>query len=320
MMLYNDEMWRRPEGWGGLLRSLELCSAVALANSGQRLRCLPLWPPELMRSKRIYVCPDGVDPELFRYSPMPHRHRGEPLVVGWAGSSTRRWHRQNKGLDLIHEAVAKLRGRVELRLADREGEYIPHERMPAWYSSIDVYVCMSACEGTPNPILEASACGRPWISTEVGIVPDLLADSVELRGEGTPCGWMVGRDPDQLADTLWLAWQQRERLAAMGLAGRRVIERRWTFGLLTRIRRFSSVSEFEEITKQQEAAEIKNTYELAILLFSNVFSKELLERSIKEAKALKYADGSEEERKRLRLIKTLQGIADFLTQKVEHSN
>ena len=90
-----------------------------------------------------------------------------------------------------------------------------------------------------------------------------------------------------------------------------VIERRWTFGLLHRIRTFSSVSEFEEITKQQKAAEIKNTYELTNLLFSNVFSKELLERSIKEAKALKYADGSGEERKRLRLIKTLQGIADF---------
>jgi len=90
-----------------------------------------------------------------------------------------------------------------------------------------------------------------------------------------------------------------------------VIERRWTFGLLQRIRTFSIVSEFEEIAKQQKAAEIKNTYELTILRFSNFFSKELLERSIKEAKALKYADGSGEERKRLRLIKTLQGIADF---------
>jgi len=93
-----------------------------------------------------------------------------------------------------------------------------------------------------------------------------------------------------------------------------VIERRWTFGLLSRTRIFSGVSEagFEEIVKQREAVEIKNTYELAIFLFPNIFSKKLLERSIKEAKALKYADGSEEERKRLRLIKTLQGIADFL--------
>lgn len=101
-----------------------------------------------------------------------------------------------------------------------------------------------------------------------------------------------------------------------------VIERQWTFGLLTRTRTFSGVSdtEIKEIIKQQESAEITSTYELATLIFGSIFTKELLEEWIEEAKALKYASGSEEERKRLRLIELLQGISDFLKQKGKHSN
>lgn len=44
--------------------------------------------------------------------------------------------------------------------------------MPDYYSKIDVLVCSSMIEGTPNPILEAMACGVPVVSTDVGIVPE----------------------------------------------------------------------------------------------------------------------------------------------------
>jgi len=52
--------------------------------------------------------------------------------------------------------------------------YIPHTEMVNCYSKIDLYVCTSKIEGTPNPILEAMACGVPIISTDVGIVPQVL--------------------------------------------------------------------------------------------------------------------------------------------------
>jgi glycosyltransferase involved in cell wall biosynthesis len=51
---------------------------------------------------------------------------------------------------------------------------IPHNKMVEYYSKIDVLVCSSKCEGTPNPVLEAMACGVPVISTKVGIVPEAL--------------------------------------------------------------------------------------------------------------------------------------------------
>ncbi|MDM1674149.1 glycosyltransferase, partial [Escherichia coli] len=43
-------------------------------------------------------------------------------------------------------------------------------------SQIDVYVCPSKIEGTPNPVLESMACGVPVISTDVGVVNDAFGD------------------------------------------------------------------------------------------------------------------------------------------------
>src|SRR5262249_30867749 len=41
---------------------------------------------------------------------------------------------------------------------------------------LDVYVCASISEGTPNPCLEAAACGVPVITTPVGNMPELIED------------------------------------------------------------------------------------------------------------------------------------------------
>lgn len=48
--------------------------------------------------------------------------------------------------------------------------------MPDYYSKIDVLVCTSKIEGTPNPVLEAMACGVPVISTDVGVVPQVFGE------------------------------------------------------------------------------------------------------------------------------------------------
>ena len=93
------------------------------------------------------------------------------------------------------------------------------------------------------------------------------------------------------------------------------IERRWTFGI-PRMRIFSgaSLAEAKDKTKAQKLAEIKNTYELAILLFPNHFSKKLLQKYIEDTNKLKYPDDSEEERKRLKLLEIFQGMLDTLSQ------
>jgi hypothetical protein len=48
--------------------------------------------------------------------------------------------------------------------------------MPAYYNSLDIFLCASDIEGTPNTVLEAMACGLPIISTNVGIVPEVFGE------------------------------------------------------------------------------------------------------------------------------------------------
>ena len=64
--------------------------------------------------------------------------------------------------------------RLERKFADRKVEFIAHASMPDYYAGIDVLICTSKIEGTPNPVLEAMACGVPVITTDVGIVPEAL--------------------------------------------------------------------------------------------------------------------------------------------------
>ena len=125
------------------------------------------------------VIEDGVDLTLFqparldRFLDIEQRE----VIIGWAGNS--KWAStlgDFKGVDtILVPAVEELRREglpVRLHLADRQHKHIPHSQMPGYYNEIDVYVCTSKIEGTPNPVLEAMACGVPIVSTDVGVVSD----------------------------------------------------------------------------------------------------------------------------------------------------
>ncbi|HWM85906.1 MAG TPA: glycosyltransferase family 4 protein [Kofleriaceae bacterium] len=71
----------------------------------------------------------------------------------------------------------------------------PHEEVPRWMAAADIVVLPSWHEGTPNVVIEALACGRRVIATDVGGVPDLITSP--LLGELVPA-----RQPDALAAAL----------------------------------------------------------------------------------------------------------------------
>lgn len=128
------------------------------------------------------VVQDGVDLSLFRPRGLGRLEDGgkRSLVLGWVGDS--RWgadvEKDSKGLHTVVKPAIEALGReglaVELHIADGANNYMPLEMMPYFYNSIDILVCASNIEGTPNPVLEAMACGVPVISTDVGIVPEAL--------------------------------------------------------------------------------------------------------------------------------------------------
>jgi len=53
----------------------------------------------------------------------------------------------------------------------------PLASIPTWMAACDVLTLPSHAEGTPNVVLEALACGRRVVATQVGGIPDLITRS-----------------------------------------------------------------------------------------------------------------------------------------------
>lgn len=63
-----------------------------------------------------------------------------------------------------------------------------------WMAAADLVTLPSYMEGCPNVVLEALACGRPVVATNVGGIPEIMSDA---------CGRLVPpRDPVELAQAL----------------------------------------------------------------------------------------------------------------------
>ena len=123
---------------------------------------------------------DGIDLEIFRPTNLERLYdENREIVIGWVGNS--KWGGDgidHKGLEtIIKPAIQSLREEgynVRGYYADRMERWIPHNEMNEYYNSIDIYVCASDIEGTPNPALESMACGIPIVSTDVGMIPQLF--------------------------------------------------------------------------------------------------------------------------------------------------
>jgi glycosyltransferase involved in cell wall biosynthesis len=54
----------------------------------------------------------------------------------------------------------------------------PHDEIPLWINACDIFVLPSLDEGNPTVLFEALGCGKPFIGTRVGGVPDIITSDV----------------------------------------------------------------------------------------------------------------------------------------------
>lgn len=167
-----------------------------------------------MGFKKSFYVPNGVDENLFK--PINHIKKSGDLVVGHVGKKC-----SAKGHDeFILPAIKKcgVKSATNLRTwKDR----VPHNEMPKIYNEMDVFVVASVEDGTPNPALEAAACGRPIISNAIGNMPNLIKDGYN--------GFIVPRKIDAYVEKINYFKNNRDELIRMGNNARKTIEEGWTW-------------------------------------------------------------------------------------------
>jgi glycosyltransferase involved in cell wall biosynthesis len=178
----------------------------------------------------------GIDPDLLRPAPLPPR---PPLKVAIVARML--W---SKGIDLAIEAVRAARAQgadVELSLYGAPDpsnpKAIPEETLKTWGAEPGIswhgptrdvaavwrehhVACLPSRggEGLPRTLLEAAACGRAILTTDVPGCRALVRNGLE--------GFVVmPDDADALAKTLVILAGEPDRVARMGEAARlRVLE------------------------------------------------------------------------------------------------
>lgn len=152
-----------------------------------------------------------------------NKKKNDKLVVGWTGSLTN--HPGKRGFHEFIKPICEEIDGIELKLQTKEDNFITDDNlMREYYNSLDLYICASRSEGTPRPVIEAAACGVPVISTDVGIVPELIENEVD--------GFIVERNYDAIKAKLEWINQNRSVLPVMGKRIREKMEREFNWEML----------------------------------------------------------------------------------------
>lgn len=184
---------------------------------------------------QVSVVRNGLDLEGFSSSPLKVNGRVRILGIG-SLLPVKRWDRLLKALGELRvrgfRFLLQIAGDGPLRrkLQEQGGQYglsddlelLGHvNSVNELLSQATLLAHTSATEGCPNVVMEAMACGRAVVATDVGDIPDLVQDTVT--------GYVVTRDDDALLVRRLAGLIARPDLCRqMGAAGRRKAEREFS--------------------------------------------------------------------------------------------
>ena len=151
--------------------------------------------------------PHGVDRDRFRFRRL---RKNSKLTLMWVGNPDIGHHGDLKGLNSIIQPVISRFRKDQIRLITATpSNLVPYDEMPEFYSRGDILLVTSESEGNPMPVIESMHTGRPVISTNVGVVPELVKNGRN--------GWIIERNRASLHSAIEDAMKSRSRLARMGV-------------------------------------------------------------------------------------------------------
>lgn len=154
--------------------------------------------------RNVHLCPNGVDAKHF--FPVRQIRKTGKLRIGWVGFPK---HKSDKGFYEFVQPLA-FNNSWHLVLATDTLGFRRYEQMPSFYNEIDLYICASKDEGTPNPCLEAAACGRPILTTFVGNMPEIIKPGIN--------GYFIERSLTSIQELIDSLDNNRAKLIKMGEA------------------------------------------------------------------------------------------------------
>jgi glycosyltransferase involved in cell wall biosynthesis len=193
-------------------------------------------------AEKVSLFPWGVDLERFE----PGKNEEFRERRGWQDAflllSLRSWE-PIYGVDVVVKAFGRAAAKIpELRLIllgggslagqirqlisenglDERvflGGQVKNTDLPGYYRAADLYLSASHSDGSSVSLMEALASGLPALVSDIPGNKEWIAPGCQ--------GWLFGDgDVDGLAQGILSAYDQRQKLAEMGLAARRLAEKR----------------------------------------------------------------------------------------------
>jgi glycosyltransferase involved in cell wall biosynthesis len=197
-----------------------ICNSISASRSARNSR-------SFFAPTRCAFVANGLDLERFQPSPIPADGPARIVGIGYL-LPVKRWDRllraasvlRRNGCDFTLDLVgggplkAVLKRQVEqLELNDRVRLMDHTDDIPRVLREASFTVLTSDREGYPNAVMEAMACGRAVVATDVGDIDQLVDD-------GTTGFLVPVNDESALVDRMAALITDRHRCARMGEAGR----------------------------------------------------------------------------------------------------
>ncbi len=185
----------------------------------------------------------GVDEDTFSLTPDPETEI--PLIVLPARML------YDKGVKTLVEASTILKRNMKLKIAlvgeldPGNPSYIDENTIKKWenefgvewwgfnknmqevYKNCNIVTLPSLGEGLPTVLIEAAACGRPIVTTDVAGCRDVVQDGVN--------GFLVPpNNPEELANAIYKLIENPALRIKMGLEGRRIVLEKFTSKLINK--------------------------------------------------------------------------------------